>query len=300
MNVLDLRGPEFLEFYIFLLGCATLGATILRWVLRSPGGEVSHLKSELDPFETAYLAGGPKMAVDAALTSLVHSSALSLSAGGSRFKVNAPPAGRRSPLEKAVFNRIAYGESAASDLHRAAVELTESMANRLCQSNLALTPNQVKTVRIVPAFLVGLVFVLGIVKTGVGISRNKPVFLLILLCLIAILITSWFAFKVIHRSRAGDRLLNRLRDRNVALHTAVKSAPERMACNDVAFALALFGPTILTTGALLRLRYVLWPVRQSGDGGWGGSSCGGGGGCGGGGCGGGGGGGGGCGGCGGG
>ena len=38
MNVFDLRGPEFLLFYFFLVVFCFIAALILRWWLRAPGG----------------------------------------------------------------------------------------------------------------------------------------------------------------------------------------------------------------------------------------------------------------------
>src|SRR4051794_21287144 len=103
MNVFDLRGPDFLWFYICLLFFTSVAAALLRWALRGPGGDMSHLIGDLEPCEAAYLAGGPKMVVDTALAAMVHGGPLKLLKSSGRFKINSPLVGDPSPVEQAVY-----------------------------------------------------------------------------------------------------------------------------------------------------------------------------------------------------
>ena len=284
MNVLDLPGPEFLQFYFLLLAFVTIGGVLLRFMLRGPGGEIPQFASHLDPYEIAYLAGGPRGTVDAAMAGLVHSGAVTVSKGGAKLLAGSPLPADAAPLSREIHRRISSGNGRISNLRRQARSLADGLAGRLRAMNVALMPGQARLVRFLPAALVGSVLLLGIAKINVGLSRHRPVSYLTMLCMLTGFITMVFAMKPSWRTRAGDRLLQQLRDRNAALRATATSAPQNLADADVAMALALFGPSVLATGALLDLKYALWPPSSSGAGCSGGSGCGGGG-CGGGGCG---------------
>lgn len=298
MNVFDLRGGEFLKFYAVLLAGATAAAFILRWILRAPG-EPSRLITQLDPYEAAYLTGGARMVVNTALASLVHSGSLAMI---SSQKLKAIPALPEAspPIEQAVHTMVADGRR-VNEIHSAAGRFTVQIESRLRAANLALMPGQKVSARLLPALLIACVLLVGAVKISIGISRGRPVTILVLLCLVATAVATCFAAVPVYRTRAGDRMLARARGQNAALHTSALRAPQRLACSDLALALALFGPAVLSNGALVGLRNALWPAKRGGGwngwdswsscggGSWGGHGCGGGncggGGCGGGGCG---------------
>src|SRR5215469_18197001 len=124
MNVFDLRGPEFLLFYSFLVVFCFIAALILRWWLRAPGGDMSHLVRDLDPFEAAYLAGGPRMVVDIALAALVHGEVLNLKRSSQTFSISNPPAGNLNKIERAVYDLIEQGTYTLSGLRASAERIT--------------------------------------------------------------------------------------------------------------------------------------------------------------------------------
>ena len=298
MNVFDLRGPEFLEFYVVLLIRATMAALVLRWALRGPGDDMSHLIADLDPYEAAYLTGGPRMVVNTALASLVHSGSLSIVSSQKLREHNEPP-GTSAPVERAVYKMVAEGRR-VNEVHSAAGQLTDALGCKLRAANLALMPGQKVSARLMPALLVACIFAMGAGKNSIGTSRGRPVTFLVLLCIVTAGIAIGFAVVPVYRTRAGDRMLKRARGEHAALHTSALHAPQRLEHSDLALALALFGPVVLSSGALITLRDALWPSKRGGgwDGwdswsrcgggsscGGGGGSCGGGGGCGGGGCG---------------
>src|SRR5579862_510756 len=131
MNVFDLRGPDFLSFFLVLLGLMFVAALLLRWGLRGPGGDMSHLVPSLDATEAAYLAGGPKMVVDTALAGLVHGGAIKLQRSSGTFSVNGPLIGNPNPVERAVYGLIERGTDKLSSLRACARSLTKNTAERL-------------------------------------------------------------------------------------------------------------------------------------------------------------------------
>jgi len=302
MNVFDLRGPDFLFLYFFLVLFSLIAALILRWLLRAPGGDMFPLVKSLDPSETAYLAGGPRMAVDTAIAALVHSNALKLKSASQTFTINSPLVGHPNPVERAVYHLVEYGSTTLSEIRQSAKTITAHIRDKLLAANLILTPGQALTAQIAPALLMLLTLIVGIIKIEIGVSRNKPVGFLVFICLVTGVISLILAVTRVRTTRAGSAMLSHLRNQNSALKTSVRSAPSRVGQEDLALAIALFGPAILASSTdLTSLRQTLWPPNTSGSScssssgcgsgsscssgsSCGGSSCGGGG-CGGGGCG---------------
>ena len=71
MNPLDLPGPEFLLFYVFVLFFALLAGGIVRFLLRSPGGKPPAEADTLNAYQIAMLSGGKSCVVHAVLAGLV-------------------------------------------------------------------------------------------------------------------------------------------------------------------------------------------------------------------------------------
>ncbi|HET6880009.1 MAG TPA: TIGR04222 domain-containing membrane protein, partial [Pirellulales bacterium] len=74
LNPFDFNGPTFILLYLMLLVVAVIAALLLRRSLR--GGEQEASNDSLGPYETAYLAGGKRLAIRAALAALVNRGAL--------------------------------------------------------------------------------------------------------------------------------------------------------------------------------------------------------------------------------
>jgi len=300
MNLLNLRGPDFLAVYFTLSCSAALLALWLRWVLRDPGGDGTYIAPRLDRFEVAYLAGGANGVVDAAVAGLVHCGILSATDKRGRITVLQPLPTQVLPLEKGIFGQVQAampnGRKLA-DLRIGAAVIAQQLAPRLREYGLILGARQRVMSRLAPALVMLLVLLLGIAKICVGVSRNRPVGFLLMFCLFVA--GGMGAFLILRpiRTRRGDAALGVLRRGNAALRTTAVSAIDSLAGDDLVLALALFGPAVLTGSPLQALRLMIQPPPQSGSyagsssGGCASAGCGGGG-CGGGGCGGGG-----CGGC---
>src|SRR4051794_397028 len=80
MNVFDWPGPKFLVFYEVLLLLTAAAAWILRCSLRGPFDDAPPgTAASIDFLSAAYLAGGPRQVVRAALASLVQRDVLRIS-----------------------------------------------------------------------------------------------------------------------------------------------------------------------------------------------------------------------------
>lgn len=289
-SIFDLRGPEFLFLYIFLLAVASLAALALRSALSTPGGDVV-APPPLPPLDAAFLAGGRDQAVDAAVAALVQRKLVDVEPTSRTLKVARPAPAELDALERCVHDEI--GPSATiHSVRRATGWRFDTLRPRLEQLGLMLRDQDSWRPRVVPTLAVGAVMVIGAIKLMVGLSRDRPVGLLILL----LALTGYEMFLLVttapRLTRRGDRTVELLRLRNSALKTTVLARPERIAPGDLALAVGLFGAEVLRIGPMAPLGQALAPrpaaAASSGDGGGGsdggscgGSGCGGGGGCGG-------------------
>ncbi|HEX4795111.1 MAG TPA: TIGR04222 domain-containing membrane protein [Humisphaera sp.] len=283
MNILDLRGPEFLQLYAMLLGIVFVTAIIIRWLLRGPGGDPGQGISELQPLEIAYLAGGRRGAIDAAIAGLFQRGVLTAYPKTRRVRATGELPPDASALERALLTLAAGQGRAIILLRMTARSLAEPYSKRLRDNELLIVGGNRFLVRLIPAAVMLVVLGLGIAKIVVGVGRHKPIEFLGILCVITFVIALIFAGKQSLRTRRGDAALSRIRANHAALRTTARSNAAVLSDGDVMLAFALFGPAILVGDVFADLRNTL--VTSSSSGGDGGSSCSGGGGCGGGGCG---------------
>src|SRR5579884_3285935 len=274
MNVLDLRGPAFLELYLVLMGAALALAFIFRWILRGPGGEVPGFVARLEPLEVACLARGPQGVADAVVADLVYRGAVKVDPKKGKLSAAQPLPPDCARIEAQVYDYVARHNPRAQVVRQVVRSQEEPLIERLRASQLMTTGRQAMSIRLLPALLLVALMCLGWMKLVVGLNRHRPVeflfFLDVVTACLAVLMLALPAW----RTRAGDRVLSGLRQRNVALRTAASSSGANLAPMDLALAFALFGPSMLVSGDLGALRRVMWPPGSGG--GCGGGSCGGG------------------------
>jgi uncharacterized protein (TIGR04222 family) len=285
MSPYDLPGPEFLVLYANLLFAVVVCAELLRRWLRKPGVEVDRADPPLTPYEVAYLAEGRQGAVYAAVAGLIRKEAVSLNEK-KHLVASESFTGITHPLEWEVYENVRSTQDAPVRQVTVKAPL-DRIRDSLEEQGLLVTAGQRLRARLLPAmFYLGLM-AFGVGKIVVGVDRHKPVaFLVALVVLTAIIGLARFCWPV-HRSRRGDDLVRRLRSRNAALKTTLRTAGASVGSDDTALGVALFGTCILHGGPLNDLAVAVQPPAGAGGGGGdaGGGCGGGGGGCGGGGCG---------------
>src|SRR5262249_43927895 len=100
---LNMKGPDFLQFYIVTATMGFLAALYLRWLLRGSGGDGSDVPSSaLDPYAIACLAGGKALTLSAALTNLYHRGLIQISSCFHRVSVTSGQPGALHPVEQTV------------------------------------------------------------------------------------------------------------------------------------------------------------------------------------------------------
>ncbi|MFC7548626.1 TIGR04222 domain-containing membrane protein [Plantactinospora sp. GCM10030261] len=298
-------GPTFLAIYLTLAAAATVGAVVsrIRVSAPDPNSTVGDHSGQLHPQQTAYLNGGPRLAVYTTLGALRGTG--SIDVRDKRLAVTGPLPTGATPLDRAVHNAAANGVR-ARDLQADTwvVGALTDVRRDLERRGLVVDPDRRKAVSRFRMLLI-LVFALGVVRLFAGLDNDRPVGYLAL-SLLGVLLAALLTGRVPDRTRTGRATLRRLRDQHRHLSPSQSPAYGTYGATGAALGIALFGAAAL---------YAMDPVfageaevlRSAGNGGgdsggnWGscsggscdgggssgGSSCGGGGGggCGGGGCG---------------
>jgi len=279
-NPLDLPGQLFLVFFLCALGVAhVVGRLLVRMCRARHASSVP--APQLAPLETAYLAGGPARAVDAALVGLLRHDVIAVQAGGGGFAPGKSPGAGLSGLQADLYREIARRGGAIEKLRRVRSAALAGMETRLANDRLLLAASaeERRCVQRALAVPVALVIALGVAKVAVGIGRGKPVLLLVILLIVAAIIFAVKVWKLPLRSSKGETALEKLRRRNAALQTTAKRRSADLDEASLMLAVGLFGTQALAGSELLWMRQGFVSNRSdSGSG-----SCGSSGGCGGGG-----------------
>jgi len=299
---LEMAGPAFLGFYLLLTAAGfAIGYLIRYWARRLDPVPMAQTPV-LDPYETAFLAGGERRAINAAIATLVRSGNLDLAnSSPATFTKGPAPTADRHPLERATYD--AFGGFIYSSLKGAQQKSLPSLApvqQRLRELGL-FTSARSNAIAVATSLLVMLcVIAVGIAKINIGMDRGKPTGFLVVLVGVTAILSLATLTRRLGRTPHGDQRLAQLRAEAAELQTTIKNEPDSVSDQQLVTALGLFGFGLMAAYPLGNLHAVLagQQIGRSSGGGGISSGCGGACGSGGGGCGGGGGGcGGGCGGC---
>ena len=270
-NPINFTGPEFLTFYIFLVVMGIALAAWLRFSLCLVSGNINQ-QPDLNTYEIAFLAGGNHRLIMAAITSLVKQGYVEVLKEKSPFgrtqdklvvtgKIDAIA----DPVEKAVAQDILVTDGAIEQVFQKSTGMKDSIRSRLEQLGLFLSDAQALKSQIYPSLIVVILLGIGLYKMAVGISRDKPVGLL-LICIFGLLVLGARFFVKPQRSRYGEIIFKDLRNRLQHLKTANSSDSE------LVLAVAFFGATVLMADmALADLYQMLTPTAVASSGGDGGS-----------------------------
>jgi uncharacterized protein (TIGR04222 family) len=296
-----ITGPEFLAAYGLLFLVSLFGTIVLRWWLAAvPAGVATGNLSE-QPYDIAYVNGGPGLAVLSALTSMRVAGTI-LAQGRGRVRAGQPLGDGADELERAIHlaavEPITRHELLTNRVVRMALDSTRQ---RLESAGSLLSTRQRRRIKLAALWMVA-VAVLGLVRLVAGAANGAAVGYLIEELVVVGIAATILICTAPRASRRGTAQLKDLRARHPEL------AP-RMRANWRAYgpAVAGLGVGIFGAGALWASDPALatdmavprHPARSryhgagysAGYGGWGagcgggGSGCGGGGGGCGGGCG---------------
>jgi uncharacterized protein (TIGR04222 family) len=299
--LLDLRGQEFLVFYLFCLVPAVVWAILIRCTWTPPHVVYGEQAVTLGGYEAAYLNDAERGVTHAAIAALTgckileYDKKLQITPQAAQELSNQSSSPLLAPWRDDLIALTILQQASQGVLLKTIVKavkpLTVAIREQLTGLGLLMTRQQQRLSYRVAATPLFLLFIVGAAKFGVGLSRDKSVGFLGALLVVSVI--AWvmvrFAAPSVPRSNRGSAAYNRLQALNGLLKlTAYQSAQPEYATLLLAF--GLFGVTALNASPHDAMkRYLAMPGSGSGCGG--GSGCSGGDGGGGGGCGGG------CGGC---
>lgn len=248
LNPFDLRGPEFLVFYLL----AIVGvAVMLRWIRRiregGQDGEAEVLTSELaqDPYQAACLRGGKNEVISVAVVSLLERGLLRTK--GDRLEIASSDARNkvRRPLDKAILTKYANPQAAKSIfLDQTITTEAEGIENDLKNKGL-LPTDSIKTVRKgLIAFCLMILWGLAGVKVFIALSRGHSNFLILLgLALVSLFLLLF----LIRRPRTvlGDDTKKRLETLFEGLNTRKAGLQFQTTSSELTYLAAIFGMAAL-------------------------------------------------------
>lgn len=242
MNPFDLRGPQFLLFYLVLAVVTVVAIRILR---RSRESDIPSRGSPLnDPYAIAFLRGGKNELIRVAAVSLVDRGLLSVQHDRLQTTTVGRGASARKPIEKEVLDYCASPreprELFAPDFAAAVTPYEQDL------SRMRLLPDDaIKDVRRT-LFLAGMAVLLffAVTKIGVALSRGRGnVIFLIVLCGLALLALRGAAYP--RRTHHGDLFLREVENVFRSLKLRAPQIQAGGATTELAMLAAVWGVTAL-------------------------------------------------------
>lgn len=263
----ELRGPEFLGFFAGFAVVAFVVALVVRRAMRVPVESVP--LDRLDGYEVAQLSGGEKRTVEAALASAASRGLLDIEAGVVKRTERALPSGL--PLvELSVCEAVGPLGTKVRELPRRMRPVLNSLEEGLVERGLVMRAASERNARLVPFALAAVVPLVGWFKVDIGLERQRPVAILVVLTIMAAAGALLF-LKRPRLSRRGESAIEELRmgNRRLADMRAAASAPAAEGAGFNAMlpmAIGLWGLGALEGTPLDRMRQQIAPPN-SGDGG---------------------------------
>ncbi|MAX27090.1 MAG: hypothetical protein CMJ19_21555 [Phycisphaeraceae bacterium] len=247
---LDLHGPAFLKLYVLLMGIVALFCLLTRWVARHVPEPPSMIgkEHELDAYEVAYLAGGPKRVVLTAMARLHELEYLKVEHG--QIKLDYKQAHFANDVERVILSMLRLGSS-YKEIVKACKTATHEIAQRLADRGLALSGWRKHGTILLNQLLIIALLGLDVTKVVIGLSRDKPVLLLV-----ALIVLTLFYFKLFCRTQwrsvRGKKLVKQFKPPAVPPERGYDDFSEKThddrneRAYAAAMACALLGPVALT------------------------------------------------------
>jgi uncharacterized protein (TIGR04222 family) len=282
INPLDMRGPEFLGFYLLWGAGVFLLARLLRAFWNRAGETPAGLRwspgiypSEVDAPAIALLRSGPEEVARVILGKLVAEGFLVLN--GSAVGLPTPPPQDRSrlaPLDEEVLRAVSAAAGSAEigareALNRTILALTPHLAplrEALERAGLAPGPEQRRSYRFLGLVVLLMVTGLGAVKLLVALARGRSNIQFLLLLMAISLVLSVLLMKPPRQTGVGTRYLEWLRRSHEGL-AILLSDGRRQSFGELTLVAAIFGLGHLPMLSSLQAALVPPPRAQSdGDG----------------------------------
>lgn len=200
---------SFLTIYAVLAVVVLVLCRGARRALADPRGPVGEPDVQHHPHDLAFLNGGPALAVYSALSAMNLRRLVVSERGTVRAVGRLDPGG--DDLERSIHRAAASGVHRNRLItHHSVCTVLDSSKQRLVKAGLLLSDEQRGRIRRVGLWMV-VVAVLGLLRVLAGMSNAQPVGFVTAMMAVVIVLAALLLGRAPRRSRAGDRLLARLR-----------------------------------------------------------------------------------------
>ncbi|MCB1553934.1 MAG: TIGR04222 domain-containing membrane protein [Xanthomonadales bacterium] len=270
LGILDWKGPQFLALFLPLIPASMVLAWILRWRMRAASASPSRTVGQPSVWAVAWLAGGEQRVMDAAVAELHRRGALEWNEGSGTLRSTGVKIEDDPVLNAAM---VVAARDKGVEFKSGTRSTAFSGVRKELELRGWLLPEPVgRGIARLSALFPGALLALGIVKIGIGISRDKPVAFLVMACIALLIVTLLFFFIRPKITPQGRKALSELRQQNA--HAIRAPRPD-----DLAMAVALGGTLVLSDTALAAYHQARHAANgpSGGDSGSGCTSCSGGG-----------------------
>jgi uncharacterized protein (TIGR04222 family) len=261
LNPLDWPAEPFLTLFVAVVALAVLIVFAMRQAIKAAPASLGYTTT--DQVELAWLTGGRRRATDTVLVAFLESGSAKLE--GSKFEVN--PAGGSPPSGFLRFAGYVTAARSVADFRRAIQPGLDQVHDRLAARGLVPSRAQLARLDARTMAIFAVPLALGVLKCIVGVNRDRPVGILVVLLIVTFGIALALVRNKPFRTQAGETAGA---DAQRGMARAAR-APEE---NEVVLAFALSGAAVLAGRPYAPL---LRPSAGSASG-CAGSGCGGGGG----------------------
>ena len=238
-----ISGSTFLMAFLTMAFWALVFAIVRRrLVVRGAGTTRAR---DVTPAEAGFVASGPSGAVLSALGALRAAGAVSAE-GGRLATTGSVPAGT-DEVGRAVFDAVPGRTTKEVAAHQRVRDALAEMERRLAREGLVLDADGRSRARVGGWLLLG-VAALGVVRIAAELSIDRPAQMLMLATVFTALFGLYFTVGTPRRTKAGDRMLSRLREIHWNLHPRQRPAWTTYGANNAAMGVALFGAAALWAG----------------------------------------------------
>lgn len=203
--ITQISGPMFLLYFALFSGAIIF----LTWYLvRVAGGYSEPDARELDMYDLALLRGREPAVLETAIFQLWNKGLIDIKTKGKKHEstIKQKKKGETvdNPIEHAIYtsakNSLLYSELKEKSWKEKIQKILKSKYENLQERGLIPTESDRKRNTIIIAISMLLVYGIGFLKLGLGISRDKPVILLLVLLIVLLLV-----FRKLFLKKSGNR-----------------------------------------------------------------------------------------------